>query len=519
MTHRHVMILMCTLMSAQLWAADASFVVETKSGQLRGVPRSSGGAEFLGVRYAQPPVGDLRWREPIPAKSWDGVRDATAFGAPCSQPDLGDWNRHDAERGEEDCLFLNVITPVWPPKQHLPVMFWIHGGANAGGTASAALYKDGTLPQHGVILVTANYRLGVLGFLAHPGLTQESAHHTSGNYGLMDQILALRWVRDNIAKFGGDPGNITVFGQSAGAQDTSLLMTSPLSKDMFQRAIAESGSAMIAEMPSLAEAEQEGQQFAEKCKSPADNTIAYLRHLPPNDVIKAAGAQRPGPIVDGWVLRQSPAGVFKSGDESAIPMLLGNTTREFNLPQSGEQLRATIRKAAGDSADQVLGAYGLANGGEGKTDPLYGPVGNQWLSDLIFRCPASTQAIWHESAHHRTFRYQFDRAIPGQEAEGAVHSADLPYVFGYYPKTGNISGAFGDVDYKLADIIETYWTNFAKTGDPNGAGVPKWPEFDGSRSYIEFTTDGGVMAKSGDVRSAQCDVHREVLERRMKGIH
>ena len=239
-----------------------NLVVSTTSGKLRGVSRPSGGAEFLGIPYAQPPVGDLRWHEPLPAKSWTGVREATAFGAPCAQPVLGDWNKHDSEASKEDCLFLNVMTPAWPSKAPLPVMFWLHGGANAGGTASSALYKDGTLVQHGVVLVTVNYRLSIFGFLAHPELTRESSHHASGNYGLMDQIAALRWVRDNIAKFGGDPKNITVFGQSAGAQDTSLLMTSPLSKDLFQRAIAQSGSALMPPMPSLAEAEQAGEKVA-----------------------------------------------------------------------------------------------------------------------------------------------------------------------------------------------------------------------------------------------------------------
>ena len=244
-----------------VWPAS-SLVVATSTGQLRGLHRHWGGAEFLGIPYAQPPVGGLRWREPAPLGAWTGVRNAQAFGAPCAQPALGDWNQHDAEISKEDCLYLNVITPVWPPKNPLPVMLWIHGGGNQGGTASSALYKDGTLVKHGVLLVTVNYRLGIFGFLAHPELTRESAHHASGNYGLMDQIAALRWVRENIAKFGGDPGNITVFGQSAGAKDTGLLMASPLAKDQFQRAIAESGSTLYPPLPTLADAEKSGQKLA-----------------------------------------------------------------------------------------------------------------------------------------------------------------------------------------------------------------------------------------------------------------
>src|ERR1700722_15149868 len=190
--------------AAQTEKQPDGFLVRTSSGPLRGVARPDAGAEFLGIPYAQPPVGDLRWHEPLPVKSWTGVRTAGSFGAPCAQPVMGDWNRHDAETSQEDCLFLNVMTPVWPAKQPLPVMLWIHGGANEGGSASGALYKDGTLIRHGVLLVTLNYRLGIFGFFAHPALSAESTHQGSGNYGLMDQILALRWVRTNISRFGGD---------------------------------------------------------------------------------------------------------------------------------------------------------------------------------------------------------------------------------------------------------------------------------------------------------------------------
>ena len=184
------------------------------------------------------------------------------------------------------------------------------------------------------------------------------------------------------------------------------------------------------------------------------------------------------------------------------------------MPGSGEEVRKFIEGVTGNLAPQALKLYGLADGGQGTTDPLYGPVGNQWLADLIFRCPASTEAAWHNGAHHPTYEYQFEHAIPGQEAGGAVHSSDLPYVFGFYPKTGNISGNFTELDYKLADLIETYWTNFAKRGNPNGDGVPKWPEFGGSQTFIEFTQDGSVVSTSGGLRRPQCDLLREVLKQR-----
>jgi para-nitrobenzyl esterase len=243
-------------------------VVSISAGQIRGALRPDGGAEFLGIPYAQPPAADLRWHEPLPVTPWTGLREAKEFGAPCAQPVLGGWNKHDAETSNEDCLFLNVITAEWPVRKPMPVMFWLHGGANTGGTASSALYKDGTLVRHGIMLVTVNYRLGMFGFFAHPGLTAESPHHVSGNYGLMDQIAALQWVHDNVAKFGGDPQNITVFGQSAGAQDTGFLMTSPLSQHLFQRAIAESGTPFGPPPASLAEAQQTAVKIAETLKAP-----------------------------------------------------------------------------------------------------------------------------------------------------------------------------------------------------------------------------------------------------------
>ncbi len=498
--------------------ADTSLVVSTNAGQLQGAARTTGGAEFLGVPYAQPPVGDLRWREPVPAKPWNGVREATAFGAPCAQPDLGGWNRHDAETGQEDCLFLNVITPSWPAKKPLPVMFWIHGGANEGGTASSALYKDGTLVQHGVVLVTVNYRLGLFGFFAHPGLTRESAHHASGNYGLMDQILALRWVRDNIANFGGDPNNITVFGQSAGSQDTGMLMTS-MGRSLFERAIAESGAPFNPWLPPLAEAERAGEEFAAALKLPAgQDPLAAMRQVPAKELMAAnSGSHRMliVPDVDGWVIPRSPASVFASGQEAPIPLLIGVTTREFGSAASAEELRKMIQNAAGSLAPQVLKVYALADTGPASSDPVYGTTADQWAADSVFHCPATTEAIWHSAAQHPTYEYELAHAIPGHEAEGAIHSGDLPYVFGYFPKTGNIAGNFGDTDHKLADLVETYWTNFARTGNPNSDNLPHWPELGLSQTYLEFAQDGRTVTATG-LRKPQCDVYREVLAERMK---
>ncbi len=498
-------------------------VVRTTAGLIRGIARSNGGAQFLGIPYAEPPVGPLRWRAPVPKKSWTGVRDAIAFGSSCAQPLLGGaWNRYDYQHSSEDCLYLNVITPAWPASKPLPVMFWMHGGANLGGSGSGSLYNDGTLLNHGVLIVTINYRLHIFGFFAHPELSSESGHHASGNYGLMDQILALQWVHDNIALFGGDPNNVTVFGQSAGSMDTGILMTSPLARGLFQKAIAESGAPFYPVLAPFDQAEQAGEQFVASFAIPAaKDPIEFLREASPQDLIakasKAVWGNPPvGPIVDGWVIPRSPEETFKSGKEAPIPLLLGTTTREFGASESPDALRKTIEDYAGNLAPQALALYGLAGDGQGSADPLYGPAGVQWNADIEFHCPISTEAMWHSAAHHPTFEYELDHAIPGQEAKGALHSADLPYVFGSFPKSGNIAGNFGPVDIQLAGLMENYWTNFAKTGDPNGTGLPNWPEFDAAQIYLIFTEDGLVAASTGALRAPQCDLYREVLAVRMK---
>jgi para-nitrobenzyl esterase len=494
----------------------------TNKGKIEGNQRSGGGAEFLGIPYAKPPVGNLRWREPVPMEPWLDVRKTTKFGSPCSQPVLGDWNRRDAETSNEDCLFLNVITPTWPIRERLPVMFWIHGGANTGGTASSTLYKDGTLVNHGVILVTINYRLSIFGFLSHPELTRESSSHSSGNYALMDLISGLRWVRDNIAQFGGDPNNVTVFGQSAGGQNTSLLMTSSLAKGLFHRAIVQSGSGINPPCNPLIESERSGQKVVASLNVPAgEGVIKYLRGVSSEELLKTVSNLNPtqplllAPNVDGHVIMKCPDRVFSELQQFAIPMLIGTTAREFGFSAPASDLRKFIENVTGSLGRRALELYGLAGEGQGATDSLYGSAGDQWFADLLFRCPVTTQAMWHSSLNKSTYEYELTRAIPGQESQGAVHSTDLPYVFGYFPKTGNISGTFSETDFRLADLVEKYWTNFAKTGNPNSSSVPNWPEFGTSQSYLRFNQTGEVTIMSA-LRKPQCDLLREVYRQRLK---
>ncbi|MGO8760007.1 MAG: carboxylesterase/lipase family protein [Terracidiphilus sp.] len=502
-------------------AEDNTYVVKTTAGKVRGVARAKGGAEFLGIPYAEPPVGRLRWRAPVAKKKWSGIHDANAFGASCTQPDLGDWNRHDAETGQEDCLYINVIAPAWPAKGPLPVMMWIHGGANLGGSGSGSFYTDGTLLDRGVLIVTINYRLDVLGYFAHPELAHESSHRASGNYGLLDQILALRWVHSNIARFGGDPNNVTVFGQSAGSMNIGMLIASPLARGLFEKAIGESGSPLYPAPMPRDQAEKASEDFAAEFSIPAgSDPIKFLRNVPARDLIAKAskiqwGNAPRGPNVDGYVLPNSPAEIFQSGQEAPIPLLLGVTSREFGNA-SASDLTKEIEDATGKFAPRALALYRLADGGQGSSDPVYGSVGIQWEADYDFHCPVTTEALWHSAAHNPTYLYEFDHPIPGQEAQGALHSSELPYVFGNFPTSGNIGGNFGPADFKLADLIQTYWTNFAKTGDPNSENRPSWPGIDGSQRYMIFTQDGLGVLSSGPLRGPQCDLYREVLAQQME---
>jgi para-nitrobenzyl esterase len=266
-TQIRLLISVCVMWAATVaHAANSGPEVSVSGGKIQGSLADYGGAVFKGIPFAEPPTGDLRWREPMPVKAWAGVRQAMAFGAPCMQ---GGGN------SSEDCLYMNVWTPEWPSKSRKAVMVWFHGGGNFAGAASDPIFDGESLARHGVLLVTAQYRLGVFGFFAHPELTKESPHHASGNYGLLDQIAALWWLRDNIAKFGGEPGNITIFGESAGSLDVNVLMASPLAQGLFQRVVGESGP--VVAPPMMAEAEKKGEDLARKLTAAGQPGLNGLR--------------------------------------------------------------------------------------------------------------------------------------------------------------------------------------------------------------------------------------------------
>jgi len=510
---------------AQANSAGSNPVASVSTGQLRGSLTEDKVAVFKNIPFAQPPVGNLRWREPVPAKPWPGVRDATAFGPMCHQND----NHHLPH--SEDCLQLNVWTPTWPMKSKVPVMVWFHGGGNFAGSGVEPLFNGETLARNGVVLVTSNYRLGIFGFFAHPELTKESARHASGNYGLMDQIQALRWVQQNIANFGGNPSNVTIFGESAGAADVNSLIASPLTKGLFVRAIAQSGP--ISDQPSLAEAEKRDVEWAAKLGITGDEALAKLRAIPDTELMAKLG-QEGGPrgpgmggsgpmmgiVVDGWVLPEQPTKIFAEGRGQKVGLMIGSNSQEFQgmMGMMGGKgaappadIRQMISQRYGPLADRALAAYGLQGESEPEPDPENGPVMTQWSTDNAFRCGTVQELIWHTAAGNPGYQYQFSRTVHGQEAQGAPHASEIPFIFGTFPVWQKMRN-YNESDHQYAKLMRQYWINFAKTGDPNGGSLVKWPKFDAARrAYIDFT-DAGPVVKEG-LRRPVCDLFMENQKR------
>ncbi len=419
----------------------------------------------------------------------------------------------------EDCLYLNVWVPQWPPQSSLPVMVWLHGGSNTMGSGSQPTYDGSSLAAHGVIVVTLNYRLGVLGFFSHPGLTAEASHRSSGNYGLLDQLSALEWVQKNIARFGGDPQAVTLFGESAGALDAGMLMTSPLSAKLFRRVILESGPPFgLGPIHTLAEAEAAGTAIGQAASGSSASALDNLRKLTAAELMRIAnarsnGSYAAGAIVDGWVLTQPPAKAFASGAVQKVDLMVGLNGRELSA----------FRVAAAAAAKQV----GKQNRSGGATEaigkladtahPLYGAwtyaaiaryVGqamfhrdlaiDQATNDMLVACPVGAMAVLTDAKGQKAFVYKFDRSIPGkgESVLGAFHSLEVPYVFNAFHDRSWRWLPFTEADYRLSGVIETYWTNFAKTGNPNSSELPGWPAWrNSSEDYLEFFRNGEVAAQ------------------------
>jgi para-nitrobenzyl esterase len=469
--------------------------------------------------------------------SWTGTRDATHAAGACTQSAAGldaylaplaaaYEAAYEAQPlpSSEDCLYLNVFSP-WPSAtKGLPVMLWLHGGSNRVGTGADESYNGSSLASHGVIVVTINYRLGVIGFFAHPELTAESPHHSSGNYGLLDQIAALQWVQQNIAQFGGDPENVTLFGESAGSIDATTLITSPLVKGLFRRVIAESGPAFGLGPPlTLAQAEAVGKavgQTAAGESATQAKALETLRRMPADQV--TALEQRVvatrfksfdpnGSVVDGWLLPQSPAKAFASGKMQKVDLLAGLNGRElsaFRIGAAAAAKQAAQPPAKSTPSDAVKkladAAHPLYGGWTDMAVALYlvqilmhGDIAvDRAGNDMLMACPVGAEMTLVRSLGARAFVYRFDRSIPGKgEAKlGAFHGLEIPYVFNAFSVRSWRWLPFTETDRKLSETMESYWTNFAKSGNPNAPGLPTWKVWNsGEQPYLEFSQSGTAL--------------------------
>jgi para-nitrobenzyl esterase len=454
--------------------------VEVAEGRLAGV--EAGGIDsFKGVPFAAPPVGPLRWRAPQASPRWEGVRDATRYAPACMQG--GDTWPPSAlvEPQSEDCLYLNVWRPAGAsPDARLPVMVWIPGGGWTDGSGSAPLYDGGRLATRGVIVVTINYRVGALGFLAHEALSQESAHASSGNYGLLDQIAALRWVRDNIGAFGGDPSRVTIFGQSAGAMSANLLTVSPPARGLFQRVIGQSGAVFIP--PAMAGgdafrlkgAQADGARFAEALSAP---TIDALRQVSAAAIVQAQRRFSFHFILDNEVLPEEPWVVYSAGRQAPADMLIGWNADEGQWFIDGQTITAATFESG---IARMLGQFPptLRPWYRATTDAEARAARAAFEGDLRMGYDTWTwMRLQARTGKGKVFAYRFEQAPPAARGsrffgKGATHGSELYYVF---DALAIEPWAWRPADRRLAATMADYWTNFARTGDPNGAGLPRWP--------------------------------------------
>ena len=497
--------------------ASAQSPIKTDAGLVSGAASSVAGVrQYLGIPYAAPPVGPNRWKAPQPTPKWDGVKAATEFGLPCIQPKVfGDIDF--GERISEDCLYVNVWTNATSATAKLPVMVWIHGGGFVAGAGSEPRQDGSRLAAKGVVVVSMNYRLGLMGFLAHPELTKEAPYKAAGNYGILDQVASLQWVQKNVAAFGGDPGNVTIFGESAGSFAVSMLMASPLAKGLFHKAIGESGASFPAgpQPPlggaTLAAAEAEGQKFAASLNATSldalrAKTVKELMGTPPF---------RFSPIVDGYLLPAPVAEIFAKGQQHKVPLLAGWNEDEIRSsvtlrPQkpTAESHKADVAKRFGASADAFTKAYAASTDAEAieaaaalASDSFISYGTWKWLE------------VHRATSGQKTYRYLFDRDIPieaGRTQNGAAvtakdvgarHAGEIEYVFGQLETVKGVTWA--PEDRALANAMMEYWSSFAKTGAPKAAGQPAWPAFDKA---------GGPVMVLGDTVRVAPEAHRDRYE-------
>ncbi|GAB3223084.1 carboxylesterase/lipase family protein [Spirosoma arcticum] len=483
--------------------AQPALRVKTANGPIEGTAETGGVRSFKGIPFATPPVGDLRWKEPQPAKNWTDVRQAKKFGPRAMQRAVFGDMGFRSDGMSEDCLYLNVWTPAKSDKDRLPVLVYFYGGGFIAGDGSEARYDGENMARKGIVTLTVNYRLGPFGFMAHPELTAESPHKASSNYGYLDQSAALRWVQQNIAAFGGDPKKVTIAGESAGSVSVSAQMASPLSKNLMAGAIGESGS-LLGTLPptSLADAEQLGVKFAEQVGA---KSLADLRAMPAEKLLEATAdpkTPRFSSAVDGYFFPKSPMAIFAAGEQAQVPLLVGWNSEEMSgraiLGQekpTAENYTKAVQKLYGDRAADVLKLYA------GTTDEAVEQVATDLAGDRFIGYSTWKWADLHSKTGGKkpVYRYLYARprpamtpemgnaesglaggvvksttpAAPRPAARGAVHSAEIEYAMGNL--ASNKTYAWTPDDYKVSEVMQNYFANFIKTANPNGPGLPTWP--------------------------------------------
>lgn len=499
------------------WASGPQAV--TRSGTVEGKYLGSVSA-YLGIPYAAPPLGELRWKAPEPAPKWRGVRKATELAAHCMQSPVFPGPSFKDRGASEDCLVLNIWAPAEASRTKRPVMVWIHGGGFVNGAGALSESDGARLAEQGVIVVAINYRLGIFGFLVLPDLAAESRHGSAGNYGLRDQIAALRWVKDNIAAFGGDPQNVTVFGESAGSFCISMLMVSPEAKGLFQKAIGESGASFYEDtsgrlftggtqpfgISTLKAREKSDLQLVKKALGVS--TLAELRRLPAQRLLDAFF--RPGdpfqnldfiPIVDGDVVPEPLPAIFAKAKQNDVSLLAGWNRDEGSLnmlviPSKPDvaRLRHVAESGFADQSDRFLSFYAGHDDAEAARalTEFEGDRFTAWSTWRWLEAQATTGT-------KPVFRYRFDHvppSPPGLPPLGAAHAAEVRYVFGVFEN----GIPWSQADHRVSEIMQRYWINFARTGDPNGPGLPSWPEYSSARSWPVMHLTEEPVAQPDDSR-------------------
>jgi para-nitrobenzyl esterase len=473
--------------------SDDSKTIKIETGLVSGVKsKTSEVVSYKGIPFALPPVKDLRWKAPQPAKPWTGVRKCDTYGPdPFQNPPkaMSMWSEEyfipKESTRSEDCLYLNVWTAAKSAKEKRPVLVWIYGGGFNSGGGDVPIYDGEATANKGIIFVSCNYRVGVFGSFAHPELTKESGYGASGNYGLLDQVAALKWVQKNIAAFGGDPGNVTIAGQSAGSMSVNCLIASPLAKNLFQKAIAESGANMVNAtrgMQNLAQAEEQGVRTAQTLKAA---TLADLRNVSAEDLQTQVKGNF-GPIVDGYILPDAIPTIFAANKQNPVTLLTGWNENEGMLSgklKKADEFKKQSGQTYGANANTFLKYY-PANNEEEATVSQY-----KLSKDLMFGIQNYTLANVESKKGHKVYMYRFAHKVPGTgiyENIGAFHTGEVGYA---YDNLKFINRPWQPVDHELANILSSYWANFIKTGNPNGKGLAVWPAYSANESKVMILGD------------------------------